>query len=440
MITFGNPGMVHDEMLEFKPQKADILFLVFSGLCFFFYGFHPVFDMILFAFFLIFAMTCKEKYFILLIPGLLVFAENITLPEYFGTQTVTLSRFFQIAFVLRILVLFLTKKLDIHIPVNRAAFLVIVGGYSFLSFFLSGRDLDALIGLVYLILFIYVIDFISRRNPEVFATFFVVYAVYCVLSGIYGLVHASGMISTFGGENIARFSGTLEPNFMGMYINFAVIAMFFIKFKKWMVKLLIIGLLYGFMLTTVSMTAFIVNGAIVLLILLVTQSKKLMLTPFRILLGGLLGVSVVCVAILFFSDALSSILFRVETIVKQVSVGQTNSALSGRGGIVKVYLQSFSNASLPRKLFGSFNEWRYIYNTFKASHNLYVDILYCLGVVGGVFYILAIGISIVKDIVNFSGTKQKIYFLFCCEKLVVLISGLTLSFFNSRMFYMFMLL
>ena len=441
MIILGKQETLSDEMMNFTADRKTMIFWGLSCLFFIAYGMNQIMDLLLFLIFIVVVFFIKEEYFIYISAGLLIFSDAVLLPEILNFSGVSLSRIFLIAFFLRLAVKMLKREFSVKITWGRLSLLLIIFAYTTISFARS-RNMDTLIGFLYMIVLIYIYDFIFRKKPEMLSRFIVAFSLFCISSCIYSFLHMNEMqqvVSSYGGMEFERFSGTFEPNFMCLYYNFSIVGLLFLKFKYPIIKYGMLGLFYALMIMTMSITGVIANIAVILLYLVFTKARFLKLTPFKIAAVTVSGLLVAGIAVILFKDNVYQFYERIYIVVKQTSVGHLNTATSGREGITKYYMSVFSNLNVTDRLFGNYVNWKRMFDSFKAAHNTYVDAIYMIGLIGSFFYAVTVGIMFANSLISYVKDKREVNLMVCSQKLIVLISGLTLSFFNSRLFYLFIL-
>lgn len=197
-----------------------------------------------------------------------------------------------------------------------------------------------------------------------------------------GPIMNDAIIRLSAGNYYSRFAGIdTNPNYYTLLISVCIaeLLILFIDGKNKKIDFVYAGALAVFGLLTVSQS-FIVTLAISLIITcLQIWQKGNKKAPVTIL-------ALICVAIISVSflgqSVIDTLIFRYENII---SANSLSEATSGRAGLLQFYLNYFVN-NFDKFLFGNGVGAGNLY--IGASHNYYIDILYYLGICGGILYLV----------------------------------------------------
>lgn len=190
-----------------------------------------------------------------------------------------------------------------------------------------------------------------------------------------------------------RFTGLdADPNYYNMNVVTALscLLVMIFKEKKSLINVLLFSVLSLFGLLTISKSFILIW--LLLLVILVIQAiragaKKAVTALLVFLIGGAL-------AYLFASEAIDMFVYRF-TGAKTQSFSQFTT---GRGAIWKMYFERIFSESKILFLGAGINT---LVNG-RASHNMYIQVLYSLGLIGGAIYLLTLRYS-----VSLPKTKKK---------------------------------
>lgn len=251
------------------------------------------------------------------------------------------------------------------------------------------------------------------------------------IATIYGFVfdtaHAR-WISGMGYNN--QLYGTMGTSRFGLY--FCIVLLYPLYYEKnKTAKIVMFVIISALIIATISLTAILLYCGTIAYYFLTSSPK-----PLRVLLI----ISCVIALIVFgsvFWNKISEISFikplatRIELAVNNLLAGDVDAATTGRSGLSEKYMEIFHSGSLPEKIFGR-HEVKSDDDSY--SHNSYIDMLNCIGIVG---FLLIMCLQI-----------HRIRFYFCCKekwqliliKLLVLSGGATFSVFSAQYWQMFLYL
>lgn len=283
--------------------------------------------------------------------------------------------------------------------------------------------------------FIIVSDLTTKTN--VIYSFFKIYVVVCFCSYFTGMIYKN----TIGGiYDYIRFNGTFEdPNYMGFFFTVAVFATVTLELFHKKIRYVVVALLYVMLLTTLSMTAIVVNIAVWFFYLVIM--KKIRLKSVVII------ALIICAAISLFSYGIENpdtpmigdLSSRIDEKFQSFLLGDINSVTTGRTNLASNNMKYYLSKSWNKILFGGIPvNSRYIHpDLHGASHNEYVDILLNVGVVGAVIMFGYFLTNMFLYIRKYHEMNDKKYLFFTISKVVWLCYAMGLTMFID---YRFMLI
>jgi|LGOV01.1.fsa_nt_gb hypothetical protein len=258
---------------------------------------------------------------------------------------------------------------------------------------------------------------------------------YAILYGV--IFQRVGVRWVDGIGSVALFRGVLESNETAFYLNIGLLFLFASKIEL-KAKVIISIIFYYFLLMTVSLTG-IATACIILFysyvvdIFSVSNKRKSTLSK---LIFGVLILSVF--GIFLGLDIAEPIISRIQNVLGNIASQDYDSAFSDRSYLSRVYLDNFSSLDLKNRLFGMLVVARdYLVLTSEPvqySHNSFIDLLFYVGIFGEViiFAYLFYKMLIYKH--------YKYYKVFLGLKIIVLISGFTISMLGYDFFVFWLLI
>ena len=295
---------------------------------------------------------------------------------------------------------------------------------------------------------------VNRLYYEVLET--ILYGV--SLSIIYGLLVGNFMTEPRMGYIVKRFNGTMDPNFLAFYINIAFIILLFQK-KKWklnkklMLKDIIICfiLLLGLLLTK-SVTGILIN--IVSMVIFTILRYK------NIIVGTIKKHKKVSLIIIIFLTTCTFLFVyyevkknynnvsynengdvvannRIADIILSIKTMNIDRLTSHKTNDWKIYWDDIVGSSVLKLLFGHGMYPTYIYSPYfnkeVESHNTYLDLTQCYGVVGFVIIMSYIIYKIKNNIFLCQRIDDKtLKYL----RIMILVYGIELSIYTGRIFWL----
>lgn len=280
----------------------------------------------------------------------------------------------------------------------------------------------------------------AEEKKEVLDKVKITIVVAVLISGAWGIANNAFVEDIRGSSSFTRFKGSYEPNFMALYVNLAIISLYYIKERFLNKKVLyyaILTILLIMLIMTSSITGFITLG--ILIIGYLIKNKK-----FKWILA-LAITAIIVLAVMLLNINLNpnfENMGRIEMLIYKLQNGQIDSLSSGRLPIAKDFVQESFDRPILNILFGNGPDTKMIYSEYfdknKYSHSTYVDFIYNFGVIG----IIIIGIYI------FNNFKKNNMLRINCDdmnnaeyinviKITLLITAITLPLSNEAIFLLF---
>lgn len=248
-----------------------------------------------------------------------------------------------------------------------------------------------------------------RQSAAMMRKLTVVFALTAVCAGVYGLL-AGSMVSygTGMGANeveIVRYYGTLiDANYAGCFYNVAIFMVLCSDaFRKWYIRLPLLGVLVYFLLMTASQTALLCLG-VCFGVYLILRYRAFGILLLVLYLLAALGVVFVLIRIPNPESLgpLSTIAIRLKATFAEVAQGDLSAATTNRTSLWEIAWDFYVRQSLYKKLLGGnvvtmhLSE-QYWLDTVGAVHNSYVQGLLNFGMIGTV---IIFGTRIIQTIAD----------------------------------------
>ena len=309
-----------------------------------------------------------------------------------------------------------------------------------------------------------------------------VYAVWyaALLGGAYGLVHLNFQIAQIGPAEIARFNGVYEPNFMAVYLNFALaLLLLFPELAGKRTRRVLMVVLCIMLLLTVSM-----SGILLLLVICCVYSfyqKRGCLARF----GWCACVAVISLAAfalinftlprvvapenfgigetMLHADEESDepslpvekpddaeelakgnpLMIRVQEMLRDIREGNWAALTSGRTSLIREFWQASMARGTLERLLGNGPDAKPIFSRafgkLKYSHNSYMDVLYCHGILGALLAAFLMLGKLCRGTflsIEEADIRKRMRWM----RLAGLFAGLTLSLYGNRLMFLIFLL
>ena len=251
------------------------------------------------------------------------------------------------------------------------------------------------------------------------------------IATIYGFVYDTAHARWIRGMGYSnQLYGTMGTSRFGLYLCLALLYPLYYEKNK-TVRIIMVVVISALVIATISLTAILLYSATLIYYFLTSSQKPLLV---------LLIVLCVIVIILFgsvFWNRISNISFikplatRIELAVNNLLAGALDAATTGRGALSDTYVEVFRSGTVLEKVFGRHEVKE---DDVSYSHNSYLDMLNCIGIVGSVL-LLYLQIHRIG------------YYFTCAEKwqlllikLLMLSGGATFSVFSAQYWQMFLYL
>ena len=346
---------------------------------------------------------------------------------------VSLYRIFTFIFLVSILI-----KFDVKKKVSFSKFLPIVVYLLFCIAVLSEIGIQsavfAFVDVICVALFTSVL-----LDKEKAKKFFVVYTLVCFIAFLTGVALGISMDYSTTDIEMYRFMATFEdPNYMGMFYTIAVFAIVSLKLFLPKIRVIIVILLYAMILSSLSVTAIIVNIALWLVYLLITEKLRLR-TAFIVC-----GVAVILVGLYYYglenpdTPVLGGLSYRLEEKLIMAETGDIGGVTTGRTDLTEEHLEYFNNLPFLKKLLGgtSANTKFVIPELGKAAHNEYVDMLLNVGIIGTVILLGYMIVRTCKYFIEYKKTKDNQYLFVFMYKFIWILYATSLTMFIDHRFMM----
>ena len=234
-----------------------------------------------------------------------------------------------------------------------------------------------------------------------------------------------------------------------MFINIAIISILCLweNYKKIIAALILSILILGLLFTKSTTGLFCL---LIILFIFIIRNWQTILEKIKrestqkygkILLLAIILASIVLVCTevkyKFITDKLI-------IVFEKAKVGNLNNATSGRIPIIKSFYKSFSKKPLYNQLFGNAPQSLKVYNTyfFKSnySHNLYIDLFYSFGIIGGSIATIFILVKTFKRMLLGNKSEISNNDLLFYARLTLLITGIGLSIHGEVIFLILFLI
>lgn len=260
---------------------------------------------------------------------------------------------------------------------------------------------------------------------------------------VYGLAHNNFMNEVRSDSVIWRFNGTYEPNYMAMFLNLSLFAL--LRLRSYFgipLSLAIFAVNFAALAYTKSTTGLICF--VVILTLKILKNAGVIRSLIRKQLTGsdrvnaaldititvltlLMTVIVICIIEMKYHIITEKLFL----IISRIRSGNISSATSGRLPIIKKFYQDFREKPMINILFGNAPQSLKVYSKYfgeyKYSHNMYVDLFYSFGIVGGLISLIFILRQTFTHRFLSETLQQQSRSLIFFERLILLLSAVGLS-------------
>ena len=223
---------------------------------------------------------------------------------------------------------------------------------------------------------------LTKDSKDELKSFFKVYAVVALISFFTGTLAEN----TIGDEySYSRFMATFEdPNYMGFFFTVAIFALVTLKLFDKRIRFVMVVVLYAMIITTLSITAIVVNIALWLFYLIIMKKIKWW-SLFVIVL-----VVAICVSVFNYglenpdAPVLGAFSARVNEKLGDLERGDMGDFTTNRTDLATQHFDFYVDLPLVNQLFGGVPvNSRYIDPRIgTAAHNEYIDMLLNVGFLG----------------------------------------------------------
>ncbi len=431
--------------------QNDIYFFVSLGLIVLTYDLNTGLNIALYFIFAINlgANLCKENFLYTFFA--LVFFEtqvhsDLILADWMYTSLVQV---YYVAFAVRVMVdIFKKTKYKLDIIAILTALWFIATAVRYQTDFSSG--VMFMVKNCFVVLYIlFYLKANVERNRAVGGILSVI-AIFALLAGVYALTRSIYW------DN--RLCSTIhDPNYSAMFFGIGLFASFGATlFKKWFLVAVSVALAI-MLLLTMSITGIFLTGIILIIYFLITQGFKRVAIVAGILIALLAG-------ILLMPTKDGTTFYNLQNRVNKFYVIDENDytlvghddytktqlyinyITNNRYYLVQGYSKTFGELPAEQKLFGGNNvmtgEYRdELVNEFSTvSHNSYIDMAFMVGLVFTALLIIIILLRMIQLVKEYRETRAKPILSLLLIKAVVIVFGLTISYFPYRYYIVFMML
>ena len=294
-----------------------------------------------------------------------------------------------------------------------------------------------------LIIIIYVFSDSVSNEETVWENIFKIIIISTFFSCLYGIIHLQFIPRWVPGlGEMPQFYGILGTTRSSIYINMSILFLFSLSIQK-KKKMLLLIYMYIFLFMTLSMTGLAINILIIILCYIsdvfYINKKKSIFSKYMLLF---LIVILLVVGYLFRNEVsfLEAIFGRIDFIFENIKNNDLSGITTGRSDLLLTYVDTFNNLPILNQMFGTGNFSSYKYINYIAgiatnhSHNTIMDLIYVCGYLGSIvvsMYLLG----------RLCRKKRNKYFkTIIILKILILISGCTVSLLTSSYWYFWMLI
>lgn len=228
----------------------------------------------------------------------------------------------------------------------------------------------------------------TPQNVKGFFTAFVITALMAYVTGLQGDVMEQ--VTLMNGElvTLERNCATFEdPNYMGFFYTIAVFAMVALKLFNPKLRVVLVIVLYAMLISSLSVTAIIVNTVLWLVYLMIT--KKINIKSLLVIVAVLAALVGLYQYGLKHPDAavIGDLSIRIEEKLEESESGDYASLTSGRTSLTERHWEYYIEQPFLKQLFGmnAASALKTELGSLRvAAHNDYVDLLLNVGLIGTV--------------------------------------------------------
>ncbi|MBQ9117435.1 MAG: hypothetical protein IJY04_10460 [Clostridia bacterium] len=335
----------------------------------------------------------SERFF-LLYPILFFFYEYLVAPG-----GIVVYRFFTVIFILRFIYLHFGVGIRNLSRARTAIALFLL--LTAVSYFL--RDGSVTVGALIDLLFLLLFTCETAEENSRFSPFAISMVLATCAACVSGFIADSEILNALGGDD--RFLATLnDPNYLGFYLNTAILIVILHPFfKKLLLKLPTLTLLYISMVATESMTGFICNAIVLIFCVVILASEGKFKLRYAVAVTVTFAVALQIVLLAAMNDwgIISSASARFTEKLSQLISGDLSSFTTSRSDIWKINLRQFLYQDTADIIFGdnllsAIGRNATLYH--ETSHQEFIDVLISTGVVGFFIFLVLIAAFISNNL------------------------------------------
>ena len=281
---------------------------------------------------------------------------------------------------------------------------------------------------------------LTKNADTKLAGVFKIYVGACITSFLTGFIAGN----TIGGEySYSRFMATFEdPNYMGFFFTLAIFALITLKLFDKRLRIALVITLYIMILTSLSITAIVVNMMLWVIYLVVMKKLRWWSIP--------IVAAVVILVLGLYNYALNNpstpiigdLAARVSEKLASLSAGDVGTVTTGRTDLASMHFSYYLDLPFLNILFGGVpSNTRYIHPELKiGGHNEYVDMLLNIGFIGTAIMMVLLFIRFKSHLDHYKESKKVEDLFFIIGKSIWMIYALTLTMFlDYRFLFVFLL-
>ena len=292
-------------------------------------------------------------------------------------------RWFTLIFIIAVLF-----KVNKKTRIDKKYFLPLVVYLLYMAIVVSSYDAQRpIFGFLNILCCVLLVALYIDNSPENLRKFFAVYVFVAIVAFITGIINDNTLIE--GNEytmvEISRFHATFEdPNYMGFFYTIAVFVTASLGLFRPVWRWTVIVLLNIMIMSTVSMTAIVVN--VILWLLYFALSKKIKLS------ATIAGVAVVVLLVGLYeyglnhssAPVLGDTSYRIQQKLIEWREGDLSGFTTGRTDHAIAHFKCFLDQPFWKKLFGGtpVNSGYIANEVYATAHNEYIDMLLNVGIIG----------------------------------------------------------
>ena len=260
---------------------------------------------------------------------------------------------------------------------------------------------------------------------------------------VYGLAHNNFMNEVRSDAVIWRFNGTYEPNYMAMFINMSLFSLLRLRSYFGIPLSLAMFIVNFAALAYTKSTTGLICFLFILMLKIIKNAGVIKSLISKQLTGSdrvnaaldititVLTMAMTVIVICIIEMKYHIITEKLFLILNRIRTGNLSSATSGRLPIIRRFYQEFISKPMINILFGNAPQSLKVYSKyfgeFKYSHNMYVDLFYCFGIVGGLISLIFILRQTFAHRFLSEDLHQQSKSLIFFERLILLLSAIGLS-------------